>query len=99
MPLPAWFSVMTSLPSPSSATPDAQTVNLAEILLDRGTQSRLGGNDPKTVKRYAEDMVAGLWDFARRPLPVLFFDGDCLGRLLLGICLKVAFLPYNTVTQ
>ena len=57
--------------------PEAQTVHLAEVLLDQGTQSRLGGNDPTTVKRYAEDMAAGLWDFARRPLPVLFFDGDC----------------------
>ena len=62
---------------PSSPIAEAQTVNLAEVLLDRGTQSRLGGNDPATVKRYAEDMAAGLWEFARRPLPVLFFDGDC----------------------
>ncbi len=71
------FWVMTSVPSVSPAMPDAQTVNLAEVLLDQGTQSRLGGNDPVTVKRYAEDMAGGLWDFARRPLPVLFFDGDC----------------------
>jgi len=61
-------------PAPPS---DSQTVNLAEVLLDRGTQSRLGGDDPATVKRYAEDMAAGLWDFSRRPLPLLFFDGDC----------------------
>ncbi len=73
----ARFSVMTSVPSPSLAKPEAKIVNLAEVLLDRGTQSRLGGNDPTTVRRYAEDMTAGLWDFARRPLPVLFFDGDC----------------------
>ncbi len=71
------FPVMTSVPPLSPAIPEAQTVNLAEVLLDQGTQSRLGGNDPTTVKRYAEDMAAGLWDFARRPLPVLFFDGDC----------------------
>ncbi len=61
----------------SESAPEARVVNLAEVLLDRGTQSRLGGNDPTTVKRYAEEMAAGLWDFSRRPLPVLFFDGDC----------------------
>jgi len=64
------------VPTPATRS-ESQTINLAEVLLDRGTQSRLGGNDPATVKRYAEDMAAGLWDFKRQPLPVLFFDQDC----------------------
>lgn len=62
------------IPGPLS---QVRSVNLAEILLDRGTQSRLGGNDPATVQRYAADMTAGIWAFERRPLPLLFFDGDC----------------------
>lgn len=61
---------------PPEQPPQFRSVCLAAILLDRGTQSRLGGNDPATVQRYAQDMEAEVWDFSRRPLPLLFFDGD-----------------------
>ncbi len=52
-------------------------IPLSQISFDQGTQTRHGGNDLATVRRYAEEMQTGLWDFERSPLPLLFFDGRC----------------------
>jgi hypothetical protein len=62
--------------NPSSPFPSPRLVAIDRVRFDAGTQSRLGGHDPQTVKRYAEAMQSGLWEFERSPLPLLFFDGD-----------------------
>lgn len=74
-----WQSLMPDAPSAPSSVPDFDAplrVRLDRVRLDAGTQSRLGGHDPSTVHRYAEEMQAGLWEFERSPLPLLFFDGE-----------------------
>ncbi len=62
--------------NPYDLSPSVALVVLDRVRLDAGTQSRLGGHDPGTVRRYAEAMQAGLWEFERSPLPLLFFDGE-----------------------
>jgi hypothetical protein len=45
------------------------------IIVDQGTQSRIE-TDLDTVKRYAEAMREGLWNWEQKPLPIAFLAPD-----------------------
>ncbi|MBD1878375.1 hypothetical protein H6F70_05735 [Coleofasciculus sp. FACHB-T130] len=71
------------------------------IIIDAGTQSRTK-TDIETRDRYAELMAEGLWEWERKPLPVVFCDGkgdiwagDCHHRTSAAVLADVEWVLYD----
>ena len=61
--------------SSASSTSTHSWIDPRSVRSDAGTQSR-AWEDSETIDDYAEKMLAGLWDWERQPLPVVFYDGE-----------------------
>ena len=66
---------LQQLPSIVSSTSIASWIDPRSVLTDAGTQSR-AWEDSETIDTYTEKMTAGLWEWERQPLPVVFYDGE-----------------------